>query len=114
VADNGACVVWKVTRLGAVTPFAGVPSTCSYNGGNIPAAAAYLNTPYGLRLDFFENLYIADSGNNRIRKVDPTGAITTVVGNGNSGFSGDGWTRNIRQPQFSAGRCSQFSRRVRC
>jgi uncharacterized protein (TIGR03437 family) len=49
-----------------------------------------LNGPSGLALDRSGNLFIADTGNNRIRKVSTSGIITTVAGNGNAGFSGDG------------------------
>jgi len=46
--------------------------------------------PLGLAVDLHGNLYIADSGNNRVRKVDVAGTITTVAGNGIRGYAGDG------------------------
>src|SRR5688500_7575779 len=54
------------------------------------AYIAYLYFPADLALDRAGNLYIADQGNHRIRKVSPAGIITTVAGNGQPGFSGDG------------------------
>ena len=57
------------------------------------ATAASLYDPYGVALDGLGNLYIADSGNSRIRKVNTSGIISTVAGNGSQGFSGDGGGR---------------------
>jgi len=65
----------------------GVPT---YGGDGGPAVTASLNNPEGVRSDSLGNLYIPDGENNRIRKVDTTGTITTVAGNGIAGFSGDG------------------------
>ena len=59
-------------------------------GDNGPAVAARLNDPSGVAVDSAGNLYIADSANNRIRRVDAFGAITTVAGTRESGYSGDG------------------------
>lgn len=61
-----------------------------FSGDNGPAIAAGLATPSALALDTLGNLFVADTGNNRIRRVDAaTGIITTVAGNGQQGFSGD-------------------------
>ncbi|MGR3317727.1 MAG: NHL domain-containing protein [Candidatus Anammoxibacter sp.] len=75
----------------------GIITTVAGNGGRGfsgdggPATEAPLNFPDGVFLDSSGNIFIADNGNNRIRKVDgTTGIITTVAGNGESGFSGDG------------------------
>jgi hypothetical protein len=62
-----------------------------YNGDSGPASKAQLNGPVGIALDGSGNLFIADVGNNVIRRVDgSTGVITTVAGNGTAGYSGDG------------------------
>src|SRR3990167_3786638 len=58
------------------------------DGGS--ATAAMLADPSGVALDGSGTLYIADASNNRIRKVDAAGTITTVAGTGESGYSGDG------------------------
>jgi streptogramin lyase len=71
------------TVAGAESPF--------YNGDGGPATSATLTVPSGVAVDGSGNLYIADTGNFRIRKVSAdTGVITTVAGNGNAGYSGDG------------------------
>ena len=61
-----------------------------YSGDNIPAVTASIYALSGLTLDAAGNLYFADTGNHRIRKVALDGTITTVAGNGNEGFFGDG------------------------
>lgn len=78
--------------LGAFTPFAGpgfsqvAPSV----GDGGAAIDAKIRQSLGITTDSTGNLYIADSGNNRIRKVGLNGKISTVVGNGTAGFGGDG------------------------
>ena len=66
----------------------------TFAGGGLgdggPASQARLYFPRGVAVDSTGNLYIVDSSNHRIRKVDSTGTITTVAGTGESGFSGDG------------------------
>ncbi|MBN2238950.1 MAG: SMP-30/gluconolactonase/LRE family protein [Dehalococcoidales bacterium] len=64
--------------------------TEGYNGDGIPATDAWLNAPYGVVQDGNGNLYIADTFNNRIRKIDTSGTISTVAGTGVEGYSGDG------------------------
>lgn len=61
-----------------------------FSGDGGPATSASLNTPLGMVVDAAGNTYIADLVNNRIRKVTPAGVISTVVGNGTYGYSGDG------------------------
>jgi streptogramin lyase len=64
--------------------------TGGYSGDSGVATSAELNSPFGVAVDASSNLYIADSGNNRIRKVAAsTGIITTTAGNGTAGYSGD-------------------------
>src|SRR5207247_6691097 len=60
----------------------------SGDGGN--ATSAQLSNPTGVALDGNGNLYIADTGNNRIRKVTPNGIIVTIAGTGAAGYGGDG------------------------
>jgi uncharacterized protein (TIGR03437 family) len=61
-----------------------------YSGDNGPATAATLRDPTGVALGSDQSLYIADTDNNVVRKVSPTGVITTIAGTGAAGFSGDG------------------------
>ncbi len=60
-----------------------------FDGDGGPAINASLNSPTALAIDKENNLFIADSGNNCVRKVDPTGIITRIAGNGESDYSGD-------------------------
>ncbi len=89
-ADDGACVIRKITSAGVISVVAGVEFNCGFNGDSIPATTALLNAPYGIAVDATGNLYIGDTGNNRIRSVNLSGLISTVAGNGTCGFSGDG------------------------
>ncbi len=87
--EGGANVVRKVTALtGIITTVAGNYTT-GFSGDGGPATSAAMNLPRGLAIDAAGNLFIADQGNNRIRKV-AGGVITTVAGNGTPGFAGDG------------------------
>jgi uncharacterized protein (TIGR03437 family) len=61
-----------------------------YSGDGGPAVLAALNVPMGAAYDAAGNLYIADTGNNRIRIVTPDGTISTFAGTGQAGFNGDG------------------------
>ena len=61
-----------------------------FSGDDGPATAAQLRSPSGLATDSAGNLYIADTGNHRIRKMDGAGIISSVAGTGTEGFSGDG------------------------
>jgi sugar lactone lactonase YvrE len=87
IVDNGH--VWIVDATGVITPFAGNGVT-GYSGDAGPATAAELSDPEDVAIDGQGNVYIADSANNRIRRVDPNGVITTVAGTGSQGFDGDG------------------------
>ena len=90
IADLGNQRIRKVDPTGIITTVAG-DGTSSFSGDSGPATSASLANPYGIAADSSGNFFIADSGNNRIRKVElATGIITTIAGNGISGFSGDG------------------------
>ena len=81
--------VRKILANGTIMAFAGTPSP-GYGGDGQSAAVASLREPHGLAVDAAGNVYIADSGNFRIRKVNPLGVITTIAGMGQAGYSGDG------------------------
>src|SRR5262245_17045655 len=74
--------------VGDIQTIAGT-GTAGFSGDDGPAADAKLNVPLGVVKDAAGNIYIADMGNNRIRKIDIFGTITTVAGNGTYGYSGD-------------------------
>ena len=81
--------VYKIDTSGIITYFAGTGSA-GYNGDGGNADTSMLKQPYSVTVDTLDNVYIADAGNNRIRKVDAfTNLISTVAGNGINGFSGD-------------------------
>ncbi len=80
IADYGASVVRMMTNTGAVSTFAGT-GTYGSTGDGGPASKAELAYPVSLTFDAAGNLYIGDSGNSNIRKVDTSGNITTVVSN---------------------------------
>jgi sugar lactone lactonase YvrE len=86
IADSGNNVIRKVSS-GLIATVAG-NGTAGFSGDNGPATSAELNAPWGVALDSTGNLYISDSGNNRVRKVS-NGVIVTVAGTGTAGFSGD-------------------------
>ena len=90
-ADTGNNAVREIdAATGIISTVAGTHGTAGFGGDGGAATSALLNAPLGLAFDADNNLYIADTGNNRIRKVDASGTITTVVGNGTAGFGGDG------------------------
>jgi sugar lactone lactonase YvrE len=91
IADTDHNQVKKVTfPAGTISLVAGDGSP-AYGGDDVPGGATYakLNTPTGVAVDTAGNVFIADSSNNRIRKVTPSGTISTVAGNGTYGYSGD-------------------------
>jgi hypothetical protein len=82
-------VIVQVTPSGAVSPFAG-NGTDGFSGDGGPATNASLSRIGGLAVDANGDVFLADTGNNRIREVTPDGIIRTLAGNGTAGFSGDG------------------------
>jgi uncharacterized protein (TIGR03437 family) len=89
ISDATKGIVRKINSAGIITTIAGNGSP-GFAGDNGPATAAQLQDPQGLAVDASGNLYIADNRNNRVRKVNAAGVITTVAGNGNAVASGDG------------------------
>ena len=93
---------------GTITTFAGGAQS-GFSGDGGPATSALLrpqcgaNDPAGLAVDGKGNLYIADTGNNRVRKVNPAGIITTVAGTGVGAFAGDGGPATAAQLYYPTG-----------
>ncbi|MGA2114953.1 MAG: NHL repeat-containing protein, partial [Bryobacteraceae bacterium] len=96
IADTDNSRIRKVNALGIITTVAGGGNGCASGqtdsvGDGCQATSAVLNFPYGVAFDSAGDLYIADTFNSRVRKVNAAGGIiTTVAGNGTSGYSGDG------------------------
>jgi uncharacterized protein (TIGR03437 family) len=88
VADSTKHYVYKIDTLGAQTIIAG-NGRAGYSGDGALATAAMVNAPIGVALGSDGSVYIADNGNDRIRKVAPNGIITTIAGS-TGGFAGDG------------------------
>jgi len=87
IADSDNFRIRKVSG-GIITTVVG-NGGFGFSGDFGPAINAQISVPNGLAFDASDNLYFADSNNNRVRKVDVGGVITTVAGNGTNGFSGD-------------------------
>ncbi|MBI4586444.1 MAG: PKD domain-containing protein [Planctomycetes bacterium] len=88
IADTYNNRIRKVDPDGIITRFAG-SGPAGFSGDGAPAIGASLNYPDGLALGPDSSVYIADRGNNRIRRVAPNGIISTVAGTGSQGSSGD-------------------------
>jgi uncharacterized protein (TIGR03437 family) len=88
IADTLNAKVRKVSASGVISTVAG-SGTPGYGGDGAAATSAQLNLPIGVAVDGNNNLYIADFGNSRVRKVSANN-ISTVAGNGSFGYSGDG------------------------
>jgi len=90
IADTNNCRIRKVDGSGEITTVAG-NGTFGYSGDGGTATEAQLDTPKGVAIDASGNIYIADTGNHCIRKVDGSGVINTIAGIGDQdGYSGDG------------------------
>ncbi len=90
--DNRIRMVSAAT--GVITTFAG-NGTAGFSGDGGPASQAMLNFPQGIAFDPKGNLIIADRGNNRLRMVTPTGAISTIAGDGTSASTGNGGPASV-------------------
>ena len=102
IADHSNHRIRKVDAFGTITTVVGT-GTAGFSGDGGPATAAQLNRPRSVAVDDSGNLYIVDTTNQRIRRVDSNGTITTVAGTGTRGFSGDGGPATAAQLDFSTG-----------
>ena len=100
VAVTGA---FGVSSGGTITTIAGTGQWGSSGGAGGPAASAQLWLPRGVAVDGKGNVYIADTVNERIRKVTSGGRITTFAGTGKRGFSGDGGRATSARLSFPTG-----------
>ena len=89
IADWSNARIRKVDGTGTITTIAGT-GELGFGGDGGPAIQARLSLPYSVAVDGAGNLYIADQYNNRIRRVDSTGTLTTIAGTGERRFGGDG------------------------
>ncbi len=89
VADAGNNRIRKINNDGKIITVAGT-GVAGYNGDNILATDAQLNDPLGVAIDNYGNLFISDNANQRIRRIDASGKITTIAGTGSPGYNGDG------------------------
>jgi type IX secretion system substrate protein len=89
IADDHNNVIRKVDTAGVITTVAG-NTTAGYTGDGGLATAAELNLPIGLAIDSAGNLFVAEENNSTIRKVNKAGIISTYVGTGTKGHTGDG------------------------
>jgi len=102
VAEAGRNRVLKLAN-GILSVAANTSQVASFSGDGGPATAAGLNGPQGLAFDSQGDLFIADTGNERIREIIPNGNIITVAGNGTAGFSGDGGPATNASLDYPAG-----------
>ena len=80
IADEFNQVIRKVSTAGIISTIAGTPGTTGFSGDGGAATAATFTDPNDVVVDSLGNLYVADSGNNRVRKIDTNGVITTAAG----------------------------------
>jgi hypothetical protein len=91
IADSNNDAVRVVNAVtGIITTVAGTGGHQGRSGDGAAATAALLNTPNGLAFDAAGDLYISDTGNNVVRKVNVAGTISTFAGNGSAGYNADG------------------------
>lgn len=104
VADTYDNAVREINSAGLIQTVAGTLGQRGYSGDNGPPTSATLDTPSGLFVDSFGNIFIADSDNSVIREVVAVAStIQTIAGNGTAGFSGDGGTATAAELDYPSG-----------
>ena len=89
IADERNHRVRRISQLGLITTFAGF-GLAGYSGDGGLATEARLNRPRAVLTDRFGYVFVAEAGNHTIRKISPSGFISTIAGDGNAGYRGDG------------------------
>jgi sugar lactone lactonase YvrE len=89
IADMNNSRIRKINTSGIITTIAG-NGTIGFSGDGGLAISSVLGRPTGITLDSIGNIYFLDRDNNRIRKINTSGIITTIAGNGTIGYTGDG------------------------
>ncbi len=100
ISDSGNSLIRKVNSSGIISTVVGYTTTPGYSGDGGQATAASISQPYGVTFDASGNMYIPDEFNNVVRKVNTTGIIYTLVGNGTSGYTGDGGPADLAEMFF--------------
>ncbi len=108
VCDANNNVIRTINSSAIVTNYAGNGFGAGTGGGGYtgdghPATSAELFIPQGIVRDTAGNTYVADAGNHVVRKIDPTGVITTIAGTGTAGNTGDGLTATAAELNFPVG-----------
>lgn len=93
VADTGNGLIRKISTSDVVSTFAGggLSNTSGYNYANGAGTRANFYNPFGIAVDSSGNLYVADTSNNIIRKIDTSGNVTTLAGGGSTGGTTSGY-----------------------
>jgi uncharacterized protein (TIGR03437 family) len=102
VTNRSTPRIRKIAPDGTITTVAGTGGS-GFGGDGGPATEAMLSFPTDVAVDTAGNLYIADADNDRVRRVDPQGMISTFAGTGERGFDGDGGPAGEAQLNFPQG-----------
>ncbi|MEO6323410.1 MAG: hypothetical protein ABIT01_08340 [Thermoanaerobaculia bacterium] len=102
IVDLATNHIRKVSTAGVISTIAGT-GTAGFSGDGGPATEAQLNSPFGIGVDAAGSIFVADRFNQRIRRITASGVISTVVGTGTAGFSGDGGPATAAQLNLATG-----------
>ncbi|PQJ12221.1 hypothetical protein CJD36_000220 [Flavipsychrobacter stenotrophus] len=108
IADMNNNRIRKITvsEVGSIITTIAGNGTAGYTGDGNPATSATLNQPQGVFVDRTGNVLVADNYNNAIRKIAPSGIISTIAGNGSAGYTGDGVAATATSLNREAGVCT--------